>query len=250
MRKSIVAGNWKMNMSHVEALNLYKSLSALEESFPSNVEVLVAPPYVYLNELNNIGKGSRVKVIAQNCASNESGAYTGEVSASMLRSIGINSAIVGHSERRHVFGESIREVTEKVLMLLKQNMQVVFCVGEQLSERKGGSHFNVISDQLQSVLSLEPSLFEKIVVAYEPVWAIGTGETASPEQAEEMHSFIRSKLNEVYGKQSNQTRILYGGSVKPNNASEIFGKQDVDGGLVGGASLDASVFAEIIKAAG
>jgi len=249
MRKKIVAGNWKMNMDHDEALLLFNSLKELNESFPSDVEVMVAPSFVYLNELTHI-KGSGIKVLAQNCASNESGAYTGEVSATMLKSIGVKSAIVGHSERRHVFGESIRDISEKVLMLLKQNMQVIFCVGEQLSERKVDAHFKIISDQLESVLSLEPSLFEKIVVAYEPVWAIGTGETATAEQAQEMHSFIRSKLNSVYGGQSNQTRIIYGGSVKPSNASEIFGQEDVDGGLVGGASMDAASFAEIIKAAG
>lgn len=249
MRKYIVAGNWKMNTNHSEAVNLFNSLTALGDSFPSNVEVMVAPPYVYLNELAK-KENSGVEVVSQNCASNENGAYTGEISASMLKSIGVRTAIVGHSERRHVFGESIRDVSEKVLMLLSQNMQVIFCVGEQLNERKTNAHFKVINDQLESILSLEPNLFDKIIVAYEPVWAIGTGETASPEQAQEMHSFIRLKLTEVYGNQANQTRILYGGSVKPANANEIFAKADVDGGLVGGASMDASVFIEVIKAAG
>jgi triosephosphate isomerase len=247
MRKKIVAGNWKMNMDKNEAMNLYNSLRDHSDSFPENVEVILAPPYLYLDELNN--KSSKINISAQNCSSNNNGAFTGEISASMLRSIGVNSAIVGHSERRHIFGESIRECSEKVMMLLNQNMQVIFCVGEQLRERKADTHFKIISDQLESILSLEPVLFEKVVVAYEPVWAIGTGETASPDQAQEMHSFIRSKLNTAYGNLSSQTRILYGGSVKPNNAAEIFSKTDVDGGLIGGAALNAESFVEIIKAA-
>ena len=210
---------------------------------------MVAPSFVFLNELNQ-QKDSGVKILAQNCAGSEEGAYTGEVSAKMLKSIGIDSVIIGHSERRHIYGESIKDVSEKVSILLNNSMQVIFCIGEQLSERKSDTHFDVISDQLQSILSLEPTKFEKIVVAYEPVWAIGTGETASKEQAQEMHAYIRKQLKATYGNLANQTRILYGGSVKPNNAKDLFSEPDVDGGLVGGAALNANDFLQIIEAAG
>lgn len=249
MRKKIVAGNWKMNGDLTSSSSLFQGLSSSSNEFPNGVEVMVAPPYVYLSEFAN-KNDSGITVVAQNCADKESGAYTGEVSASMLKSIGVKTSIVGHSERRHVYGESIRDISEKVIMLLKQDMRVIFCIGEQLSDRKANTHFSLIEDQLSSILSLDPSSFEKIIVAYEPVWAIGTGETASKEQAQEMHYFIRQKLNEVYGSLANQTPILYGGSVKPSNAVELFDQEDVDGGLVGGAALDADSFIAIIKAAG
>lgn len=249
MRKKIVAGNWKMNGDLNESISLFKALESRKDEFPSDVEVMVAPSYLYLHELAN-RDNSGIKVIAQNCADNENGAFTGEVSATMLKSIGIESCIVGHSERRHIYGESLRDIAEKVMILINQNMQIIFCVGEQLSDRKSDSHFDVISDQLQSILSLAPSAFDNIIVAYEPVWAIGTGETASPEQAQEMHAFIRLKLKEAYGNQANLSSILYGGSVKPSNAVELFSQKDVDGGLVGGASLNTNDFIEIIKAAG
>lgn len=248
MRKKIVAGNWKMNGNLSSSNALYAAIVEAKASFPENVEVMVAPSFVFIPELM-AKKESRVKVIAQNCASNDEGAFTGEVSASMLKSIGVDTAIVGHSERRHIFGESIRDVSEKVVMLLKHNMQVVFCVGEQLNERKSDSHFTVISDQLASIQNIDPVLFEKVIVAYEPVWAIGTGETASPQQAQEMHAFIREELRKSYGNMANETRILYGGSVKPANAKELFSQSDVDGGLVGGASLNADDFIQIILAA-
>ena len=249
MRKKIVAGNWKMNGDQASAKTLFNDLSSQKSSFPNNVDVMVAPSFIFLNELVE-QKDSGIKVVAQNCAASEEGAYTGEVSVKMLKSIGIESVIVGHSERRHIYGESIRDISEKVSILLNSSMQVIFCIGEQLSERKSDSHFDVISDQLQSIMSLEPTKFEKVVVAYEPVWAIGTGETASKEQAQEMHAYIREQLRKTYGNLANQTRILYGGSVKPNNAKEIFSEPDVDGGLVGGAALNASDFLQIIEAAG
>lgn len=249
MRNKIVAGNWKMNGDHESSLSLFNAISNSKVEFPNNVEVMVAPPFVYLSEL--VGKkDSAVTVVAQNCADKESGAYTGEVSANMLKSIGVKTAIVGHSERRHVYGESIRDISEKVIMLLKHDMRVIFCIGEQLSERKANTHFDVIEQQLSSILALDPSSYEKVIVAYEPVWAIGTGETASKEQAQEMHHFIRQQLADVYGNLAKQTPILYGGSVKPSNAAELFAEEDVDGGLVGGASLDADSFLGIIKAAG
>jgi triosephosphate isomerase len=249
MRNKIVAGNWKMNGNHAESLSLFNAIVAGKDHFPEGVEVMIAPSFLFLGELVKKNE-KKIKVIAQNCASKEKGAFTGEVSAAMLQSIGIEGAIVGHSERRLIYGESIADISEKVALLLKYNMQVIFCVGEQLSERKSNSHFSVIEEQLQSIYSIAPLLFKNIVVAYEPVWAIGTGETASPAQAQEMHAFIRTKLKEAYGDQSDETRILYGGSVKADNALELFSQHDVDGGLVGGAALQASDFLEIIKAAG
>jgi triosephosphate isomerase len=249
MRKKIVAGNWKMNGTYTESITLFNALRSSENEFPPNVEVMVAPPFLYLQDLHKIGS-SRIKVISQNCSSKSKGAFTGEISAAMLRSISIDCSIVGHSERRLIYKESISDISEKVKQLLSENMQVIFCVGEQLEERKSGNHFKVIDEQLSSIYSIDPSLFSKVVVAYEPVWAIGTGETASPEQAQEMHSFIRSKLREFYANAADQTRILYGGSVKPDNAVELFMKADVDGGLVGGAALQASDFIKIIQAAG
>ncbi len=248
MRKKIVAGNWKMNGDLNESLILFNALESRKDEFPQDVEVMVAPSYIYLHDLAK-HENSGIKVIAQNCADNESGAFTGEISATMLKSIGIESCIVGHSERRHIYSESLRDISEKVMILINQNMQIIFCVGEQLSDRKTDSHFDVISEQLQAILSLSPSAFDNIIVAYEPVWAIGTGETASPEQAQEMHAFIRLKLKEAYGNQAKLTSILYGGSVKPSNAVELFSQEDVDGGLVGGASLNANDFIDIIKAA-
>lgn len=249
MRKKIVAGNWKMNGTYSESINLFNSLKSGENGFPPDVEVMVAPPYLYLHDLIKL-ESSKIKIISQNCSSKSKGAFTGEISASMLKSIAIDCSIVGHSERRIIYAESISEITEKVKQLLSENMQVVFCVGEQLEERKTENHFKVIDEQLSSIYSIDPALYSKIIVAYEPVWAIGTGETASPEQAQEMHAFIRSKLREVYTNAADQTRILYGGSVKPDNAAELFSQADVDGGLVGGAALQASDFIKIIQAAG
>ena len=187
MRKKIVAGNWKMNGDYKSSIDLFESIATAKDTFPKNVEVMVAPAYVFLHDLAK-RKSAAIEVIAQNCASNDQGAFTGEVAATMLKSIGVSTAIVGHSERRHIYGESIRDISEKVIQLVNQSMRVVFCVGEQLSERQSDVHFQVISDQLASIRSLDPVSFEKIIVAYEPVWAIGTGETASPEQAQEMHA--------------------------------------------------------------
>ena len=234
MRKKIVAGNWKMNGLKSEAKALLSDIVEKNDSFSDDVRVIVAPSFIYLNQFAQLAADSKVEVVAQNCADKDSGAYTGEISASMLRSIGINASIIGHSERRHIYGESIRDTAEKTLMLLNQNMEVIFCVGEQLSERNAGTHFEVIDQQLEAISNLEAPMFEKVIVAYEPVWAIGTGETASPEQAQEMHAYIREQLRKSYGDLADQISILYGGSVKPGNAAELFGQEDVDGGLVGG----------------
>jgi triosephosphate isomerase len=249
MRKNIVAGNWKMNGTYDQSIALYNSIASKSNEFPDNVEVMVAPAYLYLKSISDL-KNNRIVLAAQNCADKESGAYTGEISVDMLKSVGVKHVIVGHSERRLIYGETIRDISEKVVLILQNDMVPIFCVGEELNDRQKGQHFDVIEMQLLSVFNLAPALFEKVIVAYEPVWAIGTGETATPEQAQEMHAFIREKLVEVYGSLVQQTRILYGGSVKPDNASEIFSKPDVDGGLVGGASLNADDFLVIVKAAG
>ena len=249
MRNKIVAGNWKMNGTFNESNTLFNAIAERKNEFPNSVEVMVAPSYLYLKSLHD-QKVDKIVVAAQNCANKESGAYTGEVSVSMLKSIGVKHVIVGHSERRLIYGETIKDISEKVVLVLQNDMIPIFCVGEELNDRQKGSYFKVIEEQLDSVFNLAPELFEKVIIAYEPVWAIGTGETATPEQAQEMHGFIRQKLSEVYGQLVQTTRILYGGSVKPGNAVEIFSKPDVDGGLVGGASMIADDFLAIIKAAG
>lgn len=238
-----------MNGTFDESLALFQSIASKRNEIPDNVEVMVAPPYLYLKPMVD-QKADRISIASQNCADKENGAFTGEISVGMLKSIGVKHVIVGHSERRLVYGETIRDISEKVVLVLQNDMVPVFCVGEELNDRQKGQHFDVIEKQLISVFNLAPVLFEKVILAYEPVWAIGTGETATPEQAQEMHGFIRQKLAEVYGSLVQQTRILYGGSVKPGNASELFSKPDVDGGLVGGASLNADDFLAIIKAAG
>ena len=249
MRKYLVAGNWKMNGDYTGAMALFHELAERQNEFPPNVDVMIAPPFVFLKDIADRAD-QRIIVAAQNCADKESGAFTGEVSSPMLKSIGINHVIVGHSERRHIYGESNFTVTQKVSVLLKNNMVPIVCVGEELKDRLEKSHFEVVENQLISVFNLSADDFSRVIVAYEPVWAIGTGETATPEQAQEMHGFIREKLAEVFGSLVRKTRILYGGSVKPGNAAELFSKPDVDGGLVGGASLNADDFTAIIKAAG
>lgn len=248
MRRKIAAGNWKMSLDFDQSKNLALSLDQKLNETTGNAEVIIAPSFPFLNELNQL-TSDRLSVAAQNCADAESGAFTGEVSVSMLKSIGIKHVIVGHSERRHIYGESIDTITKKTELLLNENMIPIVCVGEELSDRKKNKHFDLVRNQLQSVLDLTPSRFKDVIIAYEPVWAIGTGETASPDQAQEMHAFIRSELKSTYGKLADNTRILYGGSVKPGNADELFGRTDVDGGLVGGASLNTEDFMAIIQAA-
>lgn len=247
MRSKIVAGNWKMNKNAEETEAL---LSELTAKLPdTQAEVMVAPTFVNLAGAVKNVDSSVVEVIAQNMHFAESGAYTGEISADMLLSIGIDTVILGHSERRAYFNETDEILAQKVAAALAKNMRVMFCFGEELEDRKSGEHFNVVASQLKNALfSLEASSWNKIILAYEPVWAIGTGETASPEQAQEMHAFIRKTIAEAYDNAvANNVSILYGGSVKPANAQEIFGKPDVDGGLIGGASLKADDFIAIIE---
>ncbi len=246
MRKKIVAGNWKMNKNLPEAKGLLADLTAKFAQQP-NAEIIVAPTSVNLQFAAETVKGSAIKVAAQNMHQAENGAFTGEISADMLKSIGVETVILGHSERRAYFGETDALLADKVATALKHDMTVIFCFGEELEERKSDKHFAVVESQLKNALfSLDASAWKQIVLAYEPVWAIGTGETASPEQAQEMHAFIRKTIADAVSPAvAEEVSILYGGSVKPANAQEIFAKPDVDGGLIGGASLDAESFAAI-----
>lgn len=247
MRSKIVAGNWKMNKDLAETEVLLAELSAKLPD--TKAEVMVAPTFVNLSAAVDKLKSSSIEVIAQNMHFAENGAYTGEISANMLLGIGVDTVIIGHSERRAYFGETDEILAKKVVAALAKNMRVMFCFGEELEDRKSGNHFKIVESQLKNALfSLDASAWSKIILAYEPVWAIGTGETASPEQAQEMHAFIRKTITNAYDAGiANNVSILYGGSVKPNNAVEIFSKPDVDGGLIGGASLVADDFIEIIK---
>ena len=248
MRSKIVAGNWKMNNNLEETEALVAQLAAKLPD--TTAEVMVSPTFVNLASAVRKLEGSKIEVIAQNMHNAESGAYTGEISADMLLNIGIETVILGHSERRAYFGETDEILATKVKAALAKNMKIVFCFGEELNDRKSDNHFNVVESQLKNGLfDLDSSAWSSIVLAYEPVWAIGTGETASPEQAQEMHAFIRESVTKAFDSTiADNVSILYGGSVKPGNAQEIFSKPDVDGGLIGGAALDADDFIAIVKA--
>ena len=250
MRTPLVAGNWKMNKTLEQSEALLTELAAKRPD--TSAEIIVAPPFLNLPAAVRQLQNSVIGVAAQNMHQAESGAYTGEVSADMLLSVGVRTVILGHSERRSYFGESDELLKEKVDQALAKGLQVIFCFGEELAQRKSGSHFEVVERQLREALfHLHASQWNSLVLAYEPVWAIGTGETASPAQAQEMHAFIRQLLaKEVGAGVADAVRILYGGSVKPANAEEIFSQPDVDGGLIGGASLKADDFVAIIAAAG
>jgi triosephosphate isomerase len=251
MRKKIVAGNWKMNLNLKEGMALADSIKNYFQEFPSkNAETVLCTPFIHLAQVSEILKGSKVELGAQNCASEQSGAFTGEVSCEMIKSSGANYVIIGHSERRTYYNEDDSLLNRKTLIALKNRLTVIFCCGEVLKEREQNIHFKVVKKQLDTgIFSLTREDFEKIVIAYEPVWAIGTGLTASPEQAQEMHSFIRNLIKEKFGPETaSNTTILYGGSCKPSNAAEIFAMQDVDGGLIGGASLKKEDFCAIVNA--
>lgn len=248
MRKHIVAGNWKMNNDLAETEMLISELQ--KQKVTSNAEVMIAPTFTNLWAAFEALKQSSIEVIAQNMHFASNGAYTGEISAQMLKSVGIHTVILGHSERRAYFNETDEILAKKVNAALENDMRVIFCFGEELIDRKSGNEEKVVESQIKNALfHLNSDSFKNIVLAYEPVWAIGTGETASPEQAQDMHAFIRKTLENKYGADTaNAVSILYGGSVKPNNAEEIFSKPDVDGGLIGGASLNANDFFAIVNA--
>ncbi len=249
MRQKIVAGNWKMNTSYEEAIQLAKDVaSQVKES--ANAKVIVCPPFPYLQKINEILTNAPIDVGAQNCSEHVSGAYTGEVSAGMLKSMGIPYVILGHSERRQYFNESGNTLAQKVDGALANGLTPIYCCGEPLEVREAGDHEGLVKQQIEEGLfHLNGEALKKIVIAYEPVWAIGTGKTATTEQAQEMHKVIRDHLARKYqSAMAVLIPILYGGSVKPDNAKELFACPDVDGGLVGGASLKASDFVAIIEA--
>lgn len=247
MRKNIVAGNWKMNNDLSETETLIRELKAQNKT--GDQEVMIAPSFTNLWQAINSLRDSSIEVIAQDMHFAESGAYTGEVSAPMLKSLGIKTVILGHSERRAYFNETDELLTKKVDAALKNEFRIIFCFGEELKDRKSGNQEQIVESQIKNALfHLGESAFKNIVLAYEPVWAIGTGETASPEQAQDMHAFIRKTVADKYGKDvADGISILYGGSCKPSNAKEIFSKPDVDGGLIGGAALNADDFFAIVN---
>jgi len=252
MRKSIVAGNWKMNMGLKEGIALFSEISELlKEEVKGDQGVIVCPPFIHISSLAEfLESGDKLQLGAQNCHQSDSGAFTGEVSAAMLASAGAAYVIIGHSERRLYFLESNPDLAKKLDVVLKNGIAPIFCIGETLEQRNDGSYFEVIKSQLsEAAFHLAEADFSKLVIAYEPVWAIGTGLTASPEQAQEIHSYIRTLVAEKYNQSlANDLTILYGGSCNPKNASELFAQPDIDGGLIGGASLKARDFVDIIKA--
>jgi len=247
MRKQVVAGNWKMNMTLQEGVALAVEVNRMIEENPTDVEVIIAPPFIHLSEIKK-----NLKVVylsAQNCAAEPGGAYTGEISARMIKSAGAEYVIIGHSERRTYFGEDNAMLFKKVSLALENGLRPIFCCGELLSERESGNHFVVVKEQLdETIFKLEDNDFSRIIIAYEPVWAIGTGVNATPDQAQEMHAYIRNLVRERFNEKiADDTTIQYGGSCKPANARELFENPDVDGGLIGGASLKADDFIAIIK---
>lgn len=249
MRKNIVAGNWKMNLNREEGIKLVEEVISLVSS-DNNVEVVFSPPFLYLHKVNKMcANDNLLQTASQNISHNESGAFTGEVSAQMVNSLNVKYTILGHSERREYFNETNIELKQKVDLSLKNNLKIIFCCGESLNQRESGVHFDWIKQQLtESVFHLIEKEFEKVVIAYEPIWAIGTGVTASSDQAEEIHQFVRNVITEKYNENiAENTSILYGGSCNPTNAKELFSKKNIDGGLIGGASLNAENFTRIIK---
>jgi triosephosphate isomerase (TIM) len=254
MRQKIVAGNWKMNNDQQESLKLFTEIQNMVADEVSNdAVVIIASPFISIYSLDQLKTGSpvdrKIKLAAQNCAWEESGAYTGEISAKMIRSVGADYVILGHSERRQYFKESNQMLAKKVDIALKNELLPIFCIGETLEERKNNHHFDVIKTQLkEGLFHLIKSVLKTVVIAYEPVWAIGTGLTATPQQAQEIHSFIRSIIAESYDDDTAEgISILYGGSCNPKNSNELFSQPDIDGGLIGGASLKSRDFTDIIK---
>ena len=246
MRKNIVAGNWKMNTTVAEGIELAKALAAKSSEVPASVKLIIAPPFTHLVPVAEAIKGSCVGLSAQNCADKEKGAYTGEVAADMLVSAGCGYTILGHSERRQYYGETDEKLVVKVKLAIANGLSPIFCVGENLDEREAGRHFDVVSAQVKNVLyTLSAEEMAKVIIAYEPVWAIGTGKTATAEQAQEIHACIRKVVAEKFGDLADEITILYGGSCKPSNAKELFACPDIDGGLIGGASLKADDFIAI-----
>jgi triosephosphate isomerase (TIM) len=252
MRKNIVAGNWKMNTDLAEGLELAKAINqkVAKDLKDPKTGVVIAPPFTNLYAISQLIDKDKICLAAQNCATDAKGAFTGEVSVQMLKSVGVQAVIIGHSERRAYYGETNEILLKKVKIVLENGLKPIFCCGEVLQERESNIHFKVVQNQIEKVLfTLSVEEFKKVVIAYEPVWAIGTGKTASSDQAQEMHAHIRKLIVEKFGPEiSNDTTILYGGSCKASNAQELFAKPDVDGGLIGGAALQADEFMGIVNA--
>lgn len=249
MRQPMVAGNWKMNGTRWEAETLVRTIKEAEPD-PAAVEILVCPPFTAIDAVARVLKGSPIRYGAQNLFWEKSGAFTGEISGEMLRDLGCRYVILGHSERRQIFGESDQDVAKKYAAAKRSGLIPVLCVGETEEERRQGVTEKVVSTQLRAILQeTDAASFQGAVIAYEPVWAIGTGLTATPAQAQQVHAFLRSELHAFDGGLGTSTRILYGGSVKAENAAEIFSQPDIDGGLIGGASLKAEEFLKICTAA-
>lgn len=250
MRKKIVAGNWKMNMDYSEGLSLFSEIvNMVRDEKKGDQQAIICAPYIHLNSLAKLG-GTTVHIGAQNCHQNESGAFTGEISAKMVKSVGCSYVIIGHSERRQYFAENDLLLAEKTKAALAHDLIPIFCIGETLDERNNGDYFEVIKSQLTNgIFDLPAADFAKVVIAYEPVWAIGTGLTASSDQAQEVHAFIRAEIAAKFGAEvAEGISILYGGSCNPKNAAELFAQPDIDGGLIGGASLKSRDFTDIVKA--
>jgi len=251
MRKKIIAGNWKMNNDLEQGLKLASEvMNIAKDEVNTDTKIVICPPFIHLASVGKLIAGSKVALGAQNCSAKVSGAFTGEVSVSMLKSIGVEYVILGHSERREYFNESNAFLAEKLNLVLAEGLTPIFCCGETLAQRNEGIHIDFVCQQLtDSLFHLSPEQMAKVVIAYEPIWAIGTGVTASTEQAEEMHKMIRSHFESKYGKEvAEEITIQYGGSCKASNAPELFSCSDIDGGLIGGASLVSRDFIEIVKA--
>ena len=248
MRKKVIAGNWKMNKDLTESVNLISGIINGLNSLSPNAEVIICPPFTSLETAKTLIDNSNIQLGAQNMCSEKSGAFTGEVSADMLLSVGCKYVILGHSERRSIFNESDELINKKIKLALAKNLKVIFCFGESLEDREKGITFDVVKSQIEKGLSeIDGTELSNIIMAYEPVWAIGTGKTATPEQAEEVHAFIRNLLKEKFSSDAAETMIIqYGGSVKPENSKELLSKPNIDGALVGGACLDADSFIGII----
>lgn len=249
MRKNIVAGNWKMNTTVQEGISLAQEVNDLLKNMKANCDVVICVPFTHLVPVNGVIDQNIVGLGAENCADKVKGAFTGEVSAQMVASTGANYVILGHSERRQYYGETNETLIEKTRLALENNLTPIFCVGEVLEERENGTYNDVVKSQVEALFSLSAEDFAKVVIAYEPVWAIGTGKTATSDQAQDMHAHIRNVIAEKYGVElAQEISILYGGSCKPSNAKELFAKPDVDGGLIGGAALEAASFIGIVEA--
>jgi len=251
MRKNIVAGNWKMNTTLQEGVKLASEVDKALKTIEPKCDVIVCVPFTHLASVNGVITDSqKLGLGAENCADKAKGAYTGEVSAAMVASTGASYVILGHSERRQYYGETAETLRDKVALALENGLKPIFCVGEVLEEREADKHFDVVKAQIvDGLFNLSAEDFSKVILAYEPVWAIGTGKTATADQAQEMHAFIRGVIADKYGKEvAENTSVLYGGSCKPSNAKELFAKADVDGGLIGGASLKCEDFMGIVTA--